>query len=367
MDTSTAKKHSDQFDEVVDSSTDRVLKLLVVDDSKILRDSVSNIFANDERVNVVAAATNGREALDAIAKYKPDVITLDIRMPEMDGVTALKHIMIRYPTPVVMLSSLTMEGAAVTFDALRYGAVDFIAKPSAVNGEDVSAQEDEIRNKVKFASVVEVEAIKYIRNLPNPDLMGHEADNDICTKAVAIGSAEGGYGALLKIIPNLRADSPVAYLSTLYAGPEYVDAFATYLNNYSAVEVKRAEHDEVLRPGVCYLNSGNYYMTVEKQDDGSNRLHVQPAPFASRKGAVDMLMFSLAEAMGENAAGLVLSGTGTDGAEGLEEIHRVGGTAFVQDLKTCLYKGMVTAAMDWCPNAEPIGDSRLADALNELG
>lgn len=363
---STVKKHSDEFAEAIDGGTGRVLKLLIVDDSKILRDSVTRIFENDKDVEIVGLATNGREALDLVKQHRPDVITLDIRMPEMDGVTALKHIMIRYPTPVVMLSSLTMEGAAVTFDALRYGAVDFIAKPSAVDGEDVTAQESEIRNKVKFASVVEVEAIKYIRNLANMDLMGRDASHPECNHVVAIGSAEGGYGALLKIVPNLRADHQAAYVITLYAAPEYVDAFATYLNNYSAVEVRRAVHDDVLRPGVCYLNSGHNYMTVHKDADNACRLHVQPAPFASRKGAIDMLMFSVAEALGENAMGIVLSGTGSDGAEGMEEIHRVGGTALVQDLKTCLFKNMVNAAVAWCPDARPVGDSHLADVVNEL-
>ncbi len=363
---STVKKHSDEFAEAIDGGTGKVLKLLIVDDSKILRDSVTRIFQNDKDVEIVAVAKNGREALAAVQEHRPDVITLDIRMPEMDGVTALKHIMIRYPTPVVMLSSLTMEGAAVTFDALRYGAVDFIAKPSAVNGEDVSAQEGEIRNKVKFASVVEVEAIKYIRNLPNLELMGQDVSLPECHRIVAIGAAEGGYGALLKIVPNLRADRQVAYMVTLYAAQEYVDAFATYLNNYSAVEVKRAVHDELLRPGVCYLNAGGNYMTVHRQTDDNCRLHVQPAPFASRKGAVDMLMFSVAEAMGENAVGVVLSGTGSDGAEGLEEIHRVGGSAVVQDLKTCLYKNMANAALAWCPDATTVSDSQLAQVINDL-
>lgn len=362
----TVKKHSDQFNEAVAGGVNRVLKLLVVDDSKTLRTSVSAIFANDPDVEIVGLATNGREALEAVRLYKPDIITMDIRMPEMDGVTALKHIMIRYPRPVVMLSSLTMEGAAVTFDALRYGAVDFIAKPSAVDGEDVSAQENEIRNKVKFASVVQVHAIKYIRNLPNPNLARRDASQQLCRKIVTIGSAEGGYGALLKLVPNLRAEIPVAYLCTLYAAPEYVDAFATYLNNYSAVEVKRASHGEEVLPGVCYLNSGDNYMTVDKDDDGSCHLHIQPAPFSSRKGAIDMLMFSAAESMGEQAIGLVLSGTGSDGAEGMQEIYRVGGTALVQDLNSCLYKDMVNATLEMCPQAIAFGDQQIAEVLNDL-
>lgn len=359
-------KHSYQFEEALDGVADRPVRLLVVDDSKILRDSVARIFASDPRVEIVAMATNGREALEQIRDHRPDVITLDIRMPELDGISALKHIMIRYPTPVVMLSSLTMEGAAVTFDALRYGAVDFIAKPSAVGGEDVSAQESEIRNKVKFASVVEVSAIKYIRNLPNTELMNRDQVLGTCEKLVAIGSAEGGYGALLKLIPNLRADLPVAFVATLYAPPEYVDAFATYLNNYSAVEVKRAVNDEPLRPGVCYLNSGSNYMTVHGDQDSGLVLHVSPAPFSSRKGAVDMLMFSVAEAMGRGAVGMVLSGTGSDGAEGVEEIARVGGRVMLQSLKTCLYENMVRNAMQLVPDALETADARLAEAINEL-
>lgn len=344
------------------------LRLLVVDDSNMMHAALSDIFDKDPEVQIVANATDGVEALAVIRQHDPDVVTLDVNMPVMDGITALKHMMIHYPRPTVMLSSLTMEGAAVTFDALRYGAVDFIAKPSALDDGDLGSYADEIRSKIKFAAAVELEASKYIRSRTEADSSRKDVAQGRYEKIVAMGAAEGGYSALLKIIPHLPADLSAAYLVTLYAAPEYVDAFADYLNACSAVEVKRAVHEEMIRSGVCYLNSGANYMSVHREGDECT-LHISPAPFASRKGAVDMLLFSSADALGADCVGVVLSGSGGDGAEGLEEILHLGGTAIVQDPKTCLCKDMAQAALNRSRCDYVISDAQVAatvaDVLNK--
>jgi two-component system chemotaxis response regulator CheB len=341
------------------------LKLLVVDDSRIMRDAIAKMFAGDAGIEIVGEAANGVEALEAIRMYSPDVITLDVAMPDMDGITALKHIMIKNPHPTVMLSSLTLEGARVAFDALRYGAVDFIAKPSALQDTDLGEQEAEIRSKIEYAAAVTVDAIKYIRETPSN--MGHVPEYAMPRpqKVVALGSAEGGYGALLKIIPHLDVDVPYSYLATMYAAREHVDAFASYLNHFSNVHVKRAAHDEVLRPGVCYLSSGMDYMTLHHQDDGYS-LHVSPAPFASRKGAIDMLLFSTAEVMADKSVGVILSGRGHDGAEGLEEIMHRGGESIIQDPKSCLCKEMVQFALEKSKASPVVTDNRIASVINKM-
>jgi two-component system chemotaxis response regulator CheB len=340
------------------------VKLLVVDDSKVMREAIVEMFATDSAIEVVGQAVNGAEALQAARQLNPDVITLDVAMPVMDGMTALKHLMIKDPHPIVMLSSLTLEGAKVAFDALRYGAVDFISKPSALNDTSLSQQEAEIRSKIEYAASVEVNAIKYIRS--GKDAVHYDGvTGGQCKNIVAIGAAEGGYGALLKIIPQLPVDMTTAYLSVLYVAPEYIDAFASYLNNYSAVEVKRAVHDEEIKPGVCYLSSGVDYMSVHKQKDAYS-LHVSPAPFASRKGAADMLLFSTADTAGTDSIGIVLSGLGRDGAEGLEEITRMGGTAIVQDPKTCLCKEMANAALELNSPEYVVADSNIATTLGQI-
>ena len=341
------------------------IRLLIVDDSKVMRDAIAEMFSYGSNIQVVGEAANGEEALKAIALYQPDVITLDVAMPVMDGITALKHIMIKKPTPTVMLSSLTLEGARVAFDALRYGAVDFIAKPSALQDTDLSEQEADIRSKIEYAAEVEVEAIKYIRSSHHNLVQDYSFVDGKPEKVVTIGTAEGGYGALLKIIPHISSDMPYSYLVTMYAIREHVDAFASYLNNISNIHVKRAAHDEVLRPGVVYLNSGLDYTTVHEQGDDYT-LHVSPAPFASRKGAIDMLMFSAADLLKEKCIGVVLSGSGIDGAEGLEEVVRMGGIAITQDQSTSLCKNMPTSAHDRANESLYVADKDIADTIFKM-
>jgi len=158
-------------------------------------------------------------------------------------------------------------------------------------------------------------------------------------KVVAIGASEGGYGALLKIIPYLKANLATSYLVTIYASREHVDAFSSYLNSFSEVLVKRATHDEVLRPGVCYINSGMDYLTVHKNGEEVS-LHLSAAPFASRKGAIDMMLFSVADVFTSESIGIVLSGMGNDGTEGIEDISHHGGQIIVQSPESCLCKQM---------------------------
>ena len=341
------------------------IRLLIVDDSRVMRDAIADMFSYGSNIQVVGQAANGEEAIEAIALYQPDVITLDVAMPVMDGITALKHIMIKKPIPTVMLSSLTLEGARVAFDALRYGAVDFIAKPSALHDTDLSEQEADIRSKIEYAAEVEVEAIKYIRSSHHNLVQDYSFADSKPEKVVAMGTAEGGYGALLKIIPHLNSDVPFSYLVTMYAIREHVDAFASYLNNISSIHVKRAAHDEVLRPGVVYLNSGLDYTTVHEQGDDYT-LHVSPAPFASRKGAIDMLMFSAADVVKENCIGIVLSGTGFDGAEGLEEVVRMGGIAIAQDQMTSLCKNMPITAHERAKDSIYVADKDIAATIHKI-
>ncbi|MCP3688282.1 MAG: response regulator [Gammaproteobacteria bacterium] len=342
------------------------IKLLVVDDSKVMRDVITGMFSQGSNIEVIAEATNGMEAVEATALYKPDVITMDVSMPVMDGITALKHIMIKTPTPTLMLSSLTMEGARVAFEALRFGAVDFISKPSALIGTGLDEQRAEIRSKIEYAAAVELEAIKYIREItvPRPRFYGLD-ESDRPDRVIAIGAAEGGYGALLKIIPYLPADVPFSYLVTMYATGDNVDSFVSYLDQFSSVQIKRAANNEILKPGVCYLNSGLDYMTVHHQAD-DYQLHVNPAPFASRNGAIDMLLFSCAEVIAENCTAVVLSGSLSDGAEGMSEVFRMGGSAIAQDQGTSLFKTMPGSAHDRTPGSICVADKHIASAINTI-
>ncbi len=342
-------------------------KLLIVDDSKMMRRAISDIFAEDDRIQVVGDVADGAQALEIIPQINPDVITMDVNMPIMDGLTTLKHMMIESPRPTVMLSTLTLEGASVTFDALKYGAVDFVPKPSKLDDTKLEGQEETVIRKVALAAQVEIKAVQYIRALPKNESAGPNGPV-ACNRLIAMGAAEGGYGALLKIVPHLSPDHPAAYLAVLYAASQHVDAFVRYLDEHSSVGVKRAADGLPVEGGVFYLGSGEEYVTV--QSSGRNLvLRVNPAPFKSisqRKGSINMLMFSAAEIMGDRATGIILSGSGDDGAEGLAEIIRTGGSTLVQDPKSCLYKEMARTAMDRCEADHVISDMKIASAVNGL-
>ncbi len=340
------------------------IKLLIVDDSRLIRSAIKKIFEMDRQVKVVGEAANGKEALAIIPKLRPDVITLDINMPVMDGLLTLKHIMIKHPTPTIMVSSLTREGATNTFDALRFGAIDFIAKPSQIKGGGFKAQQQNILHKVKLAAAVKMNDIRLsrtrVRSLAttNPTGVGIE-------RCVVFGASEGGYGAMLKIIPKLKPDWPATYLGVIYAAPAYVDAFVRYLNRYSAINVKRATEGVTLQSGTCYLATGYEYITAVKINQKLS-LRVHPSPFPKRRGTINILMLSLSEIMLDRTVGVILSGQDQDGAEGVAEIARVGGDVIIQAPQTCLFKEMAQTAISLCKSGKISPDTDIADAIRGL-
>ena len=338
-------------------------KILIVDDSKMIRKGLAGIFEASNSFEVVGEAADGKEALLAIKKLQPDVVTLDVVMPGMDGLTTLKHIMIECPRPTVMLSSLTQDGTETTFDALRYGAVDFISKPSRLEDQSMDDLAEDILNKLNIAEGIDVGVTSYIRTHAGNSSASNQSEGK-CEKLVALGAAEGGYRALMKIIPHL-VSTDAAYLVVLYAEDSHVDAFASYLDEHSKVAVKRAQNDEILQAGVCYLSAGSDYMTVHEQGDDFV-LHVSPAPFASRKGSVDRLLFSVAETMADKSVGVVLSGESIDGSEGLEEIERMQGVTIIQEPKSCLAQGMSKSALELCSPDYIISDIDVPTTINEL-
>lgn len=340
-------------------------KVLVVDDSSFIRQAVIAAINSSDQLQVIGEAADGDEALRQIARLKPDVVTLDVIMVHMSGLTALKYIMIFHPTPVVMLSSVTQEGASITFDALRYGAVDFIAKPSKLENNAMSMQTDDIVQKIITAAKVKTHAIQYVR--VNPKTSHVPLAKNGCQYVVVIGVAEGGYGSLLKIIPRLIPQSGTAYMVVFYETVEHINHFVDYLNRYSSVVVTRPKDNTPLEAGVCYLSSGEEYVTVHEKQSRVT-VHVSHAPFSSRRGSIDMLMFSVAETLGKHSLGVILTGAGSDGAEGLEEIIRVGGGAIIQSPVSCLYKSMALSALNVCEAETVVADTEIAALcfVNEL-
>jgi two-component system chemotaxis response regulator CheB len=312
-----------------------ITKVLIVDDSSLMRKVIGRILAKSPAIRVVGEANNGEEALQAIPKLQPNVITLDVNMPVMDGLTMLKHIVISDPLPVIMLSAFTDDGASTTFDCLTYGAVDFICKPSKEGG-NLSGKEDEIIQKVLNASRVEVQPLKKVRGhksiTKGVALEGRAA----AQKAIVIGAGEGGYGGFLKILPHLPAHLPCAILAVQYMEENYFEAFCNYLNQYSHIVVKKAEDRELIREGVCYIVNQKVYLKVQSGSEGYQCQVAKKPDFLMQQNVFNQLLFSAAETFNANAIGVVLAGKGIDGIEGICEIKRVHGTTLSQDPKNCV-------------------------------
>jgi len=336
------------------------IETLIVDDSRLIRTVIRKILESDPGIKVTGEAANGREALEMIPELKPEVITLDINMPRLDGISTLKHIMIKHPTPTVMISSLTREGATKTFDALRFGAIDFITKPSQFDGDGIEAQRRTLLEKVKLAANVETRNIRLFRPPVRKDYS--IAATTAIERCVVLGASEGGYSSLLKIIPQLPPGRPATYLGVLHVAPLYVDAFVNYLNQNSSIPVKRAVDGLSPESGTCYLAAGTEYITLV-QAEGRLSLRVHPSPFPARRGAINMLMLSISEIMREHTTGIILSGQGEDGAEGVAEIARVGGEVIIQSPSTCMFKEMAQTSIGLCEAARILPDIEIAEAI----
>ena len=340
------------------------INLLIVDDSAVIRRSLREMFTQSGEIILVGEASNGREALERLHELDPHVVILDVNMPVMDGITTLKHIMISHPKPTVMLSAYTQEGAKVSFDVLRYGAVDFIPKPSQSLSISMEGQCEVIRNRVRLAAKVQVEAIRYVRPIPRHTTEIQKAPSEY-KYLFALGASIGGYSAFLKIIPQLLPTVPAAFLAVLYADSRHLDAFVDYLNGYSAITVRRARSGEPVEGGTFYLAAGDEYLTV-RQDGGGHTLEVNPCPFPHHRGSVNMLMLSVVEAMGNHTVGIILSGADEDGLEGIKEILRAGGTAVVQDPRSCLCKEAPARVIDNCKVDLIVSDNEMATNINEF-
>jgi two-component system, chemotaxis family, protein-glutamate methylesterase/glutaminase len=338
------------------------LEIMVVDDSKVIRKVLREIIESDGRKRVVGEAENGKKALELLAASHPDVITLDINMPVMDGLTTLKHIMIYHPVPTVMISALTTEGATETFESLKYGAIDFMPKPSRATGADLQTQKEEILRKIELASAVQMESVRYLRR-PAQDKPGHAGGSVKFRYLVVMGVAEGGYGALLNVIPRLRRNLPAAYVAVMHQAPRQIDGFTRYLDQCSQLSVQRAGDGTMIQGGACYLAATTEWVGFSREGDRI-RLTLGTSPLSGRGGAIDAVMASAARLMQERAAGVILTGAGDDGVEGLGQVIQKGGAVFVQDPRSCLFKETPMKAVDKYTVKNLVSDKQMAGAIN---
>jgi len=318
------------------------VRVLVVDDSALMRQLLSTMMRSDPDIEVVGAAPDPLIARQMIKDLNPDVLTLDIEMPNMDGISFLEKIMRLRPMPVLMISSLTQEGAEATLQALELGAVDYIAKPKADLQQGLVEKQAEIVEKVKIAANVRVRgrAATTARRAA-PTMTG--AGFSTAERLVAIGASTGGVEALRVVLCDLPADSPPVVV-TQHMPAGFTTRFAERLNRLAQVAVQEAADGQRILPGHVYIAPGNRHLEVVGA--GANytcRLN-DAAPVSGHRPSVDVLFQSVAESARANAVGVILTGMGKDGAEGLKQMRDGGGATIGQNEATCVIYGMPKAA-----------------------
>ncbi|MCU1715967.1 chemotaxis response regulator protein-glutamate methylesterase [Pseudomonas sp. 5P_3.1_Bac2] len=360
-----------------------VVKVLVVDDSGFFRRRVSEILSADANIQVVGTATNGREAIDQAQELKPDVITMDYEMPMMDGITAVRNIMQRCPTPVLMFSSLTHEGARVTLDALEAGAVDFLPK----NFEDISRNPERVKqllcekihtiarsNRRSLSSSHAAPAPQPVKPVVRPSVAttstaaapartpapaasaapsNSPAPKRRHYKLVAIGTSTGGPVALQRVLTQLPANFPAPIVLIQHMPAAFTRAFAERLDKLCRISVKEAEDGDIARPGLALLAPGGKQMMIDSRGvvkilPGDERLNYKPC--------VDITFGSVAKSYADKALAVVLTGMGADGREGARLLKQCGSQVWAQDEASCVIYGMPMA----------IVKANLADAIYSL-
>ena len=368
------------------------IKVLVVDDSMFLRTALKRMLEADAEIKVVGMAANGLKAIEQVEALDPDVVTMDIEMPKMDGLAALKKIMEENPRPVLMISTLTEAGASATIEALSIGAVDYIPKQIAQSSLDILRIQRELHTKIKAVAKrrrhpkpraetpprVRAHAPKVAPRVVPPKTLPRAAvpkpaprlkltrvpPSDI--RVVAIGTSTGGPKALQEIIPLLPANFPVGILIVQHMPPFFTKSLAARLDSLSKITVKEAETQEFVEPGKALIAPGGQHMTVVKRGTGGAiRLSDSPANL-NHIPSVDVAMLSIAEVYGRYAVGVILTGMGHDGLEGLTAIHQSKGLAFAQDEGTSVIYGMPRACIEKGIVDQILPLDRVADTLVQL-
>ncbi len=317
------------------------IRVLIVDDSRLIREMLTEILSADADLDVVGAASDPYEAREMIKQLNPDVMTLDIEMPKMDGLAFLEKVMTLRPMPVVMVSTLTQRGAGITLRALEMGAVDYVGKP-VVSGhiQDLSLIAQELVTKVKTAARVRVKAKMATHT---PKILSHTPSVHSARRLIAIGASTGGVQALYEIITTLPKTCPPIVI-TQHMPPYFTASFAERLDKNSQMTVCEAKHDQAIRPGSVYIAPGGHHMEIRRGTLGY-RCYIHDGPLESgHRPSVDVLLRSVAHEAGAAAVGVILTGMGRDGAAGLLAMREAGSFTIGQNEETCVVYGMPKVA-----------------------
>ena len=324
---------------------DRV-RVLVVDDSALMRKLIPLILERDPDIEVVGTAMDGSFALRKIAELQPDVVTLDLEMPRMDGIETLRMIMRSAPRPVILFSTHSREGAYSTFKALALGAIDFVAKPKDAASGHLDSIASQLIEKIKVAKrasglkkfpALDLEPAPPAKRKPGPVIPPG--------RIIAIGISTGGPNALQFLLSQIPADIPVAFVIVQHMPEGFTDMFARRLDECCALDIQEAKSGDLLLAGRALICPGNRHMMVRRMPRGDLVVLTDGPPINGHRPSVDVLFHSVAQEFGLTAVGILMTGMGEDGAEGLGAIKMAGGMTIAQSEETCVVSGMPRAAI----------------------
>lgn len=350
------------------SESEKRVRVLIVDDSALVRKLLTRMLDSDPEIEVVGTAVDPFAARDKIKQLNPDVLTLDVEMPRMDGITFLRNLMRLRPMPVVMVSSLTTNGADVTLDAMDLGAVDFVSKPTADVAGRLESYAEELTRKVKAAAGAHVRALTEV-----PELRGNEGQPsgtlkplpgsiNTTDKIIAIGASTGGTEALREVMQQMPATAP-AIVITQHIPEAFSAPFAERLNRSSAMTVAEAKHGDLIIPGHAFVAPGSHHLRVVRDGAKFRCQLTEDAPVNRHRPSVDELFHSLLEIGGHNVVAAILTGMGADGARGMLELREAGAWTIAQDEKTSVVWGMPGEAVKIGAAAEVLPLQQVASAL----
>ena len=323
----------------------KVIRVLVVDDSALVRNILSQGLSMDPNIEVVGTASDPYIARDKIVELNPDVLTLDVEMPRMDGVAFLRKLMPQFPVPVVMVSSLTQRGKQITMDALDAGAVDFVAKPTSNVAAGLNAMLMELRAKVKIASTANVSHWKGKRVVPRAPSAAPCALAESTDKVIAIGASTGGTEAIRRVVEGFPANTPGVVI-VQHMPPGFTKMFSERLNQLCQMEVREAADGDRIRTGLILVAPGGVQLKVVRSGGFYQVRCGGTEKVSGHCPSVDVMMHSIAEQVGNNAIGGMLTGMGQDGAEGMLAMKNAGARCIAQDEATSVVFGMPKVAYE---------------------
>jgi two-component system chemotaxis response regulator CheB len=377
------------------------IKVLVVDDSAFMRKAITDILSSSQDIEVIGKARNGQEAIEKVIELKPDVVTLDIEMPVLDGLQTLGYIMSECPTPVIMLSGAESAHADVTMTAFQYGAVDFILKPSGNISLDMNKIKDEMVKKVKAAAKVETHKLGFIQEHGKNDndgisgikdfkdarkrpkaVTGEETHKGDFTetvepgkkskfkKIIIIGTSTGGPRALQQVIPLLPSNlnAPVLVVQHMPAG--FTKSLAERLDSQSGIKVREARDGDIVRPGIVLIAPGDYHMIVTQEEINGKTKEVIALNKSEKvqgvRPSVDVLLNSVASIYGSNSVGVILTGMGSDGTDGIRRLKLAGGRVIAEDESTCVVYGMPRSIIEQHLADYVLPINKIAESLAQI-